>query len=174
LQLRAPLTESLRLIESALAPPCFDPRTARQTFRLALSDWASLVVLPRFAAQHGDSAPGIVIETQLKALPTVPDLLDRNRVDFAVGVFMQIPPRLAGETVSQKRYVCLMREGHPLAKGEITLERVTRVRQVSLQSIPSATAMIDTLQAERQLRREVRSSLTNVRPYRRSWRARSS
>jgi DNA-binding transcriptional LysR family regulator len=155
LQLCAPLNESLRLIESALSPPHFDPRTARQTFRLALSDWASTVMLPRFLASQADRAPGIVIETQPKALPTVPDLLDKNRVDFAVGVFMQIPPRLAGETVARERYVCLMRKGHPLAKRELTLATIAGARQVCLQSIPSATAMFDKFLRERQLHREV-------------------
>lgn len=101
-----------------------------------------------------------MIETQPKALPTVPDLFDKNRIDFAVRVYMKIPTQLVGQTVARERYVCLMRDRHPLAKKKLTLEVVAAARQVCLQSIPSATAMFDSLLEERHLNRNAVTIIT--------------
>ena len=63
--LAKPVREALLLVDRALTTqPRFDPRTARRRFRLALSDYASFVILPLLLRRLAEEAPGIIVEVE--------------------------------------------------------------------------------------------------------------
>lgn len=155
LELATPVRESLRLVETALAPAGFDASTAARTFRLALSDLAVLAIVPPLARRLAAAAPGIAIEVQPKTLPTVPNLLDQNQIDLAIGIFRDLPPRFDSRVVCRSPYLCLMRRNHALARGPMTLSAVARARHLSLRAVPTATMLIDELLARERLSRSV-------------------
>lgn len=121
LQLRAPLTLALRQLQEALAPPApFSPEAAKQTFVIAASDHAQLIVLPQLMtrlAQH----PGL----KLRVVPLQRDFpgpeLESGELDLVIGVFDLAPgdraPRgLKRQVLVRERFVLAARKGHPALK----------------------------------------------------------
>lgn len=155
MELAQPIHEALRLVEGAFAPAPFDPTTADRIFHLALSDAVVLTILPRLMKRLMAIAPGVSIETLPKALPSIPNMLDRSQVDLAAGVFTELPPRFESVVLFHDSYVCLMREDHPLRHAELTVETIAAARHVLLRAVPNATARLDEILPQRGLRRDV-------------------
>jgi DNA-binding transcriptional LysR family regulator len=162
LEIAGPLRDALRLIEASVAPQVFDPLTSRHTFQLALSDAAVLALLPPLMQRLSRDAPGIVIQTQPKALPSLPNLLDKNQIDMAIGLFPRVPPRFESHVLFNDHYVCLMRRNHPLADAELDLDALARTDHVSLRAVPSATAQIDEFMAAKGLGRRIMVTTNQV------------
>jgi DNA-binding transcriptional LysR family regulator len=122
---------ALGSLQQALAPAAFDPGNDPVNFRLAMVDATAVLLMP-----------GLVraIESQralanLRVLPlTTRDprpLLERSEADLAVGNFPEAIAAIAAQgdeatlrhlRLYDTRYVCVMRAGHPLARGELTLD----------------------------------------------------
>lgn len=153
--LAEPVREALATIEAVLMPSQFDPGSSQLTFYLALSDHANLCVMPALSERVAEAAPGIRLECLPKTLPTLPNLLEKNQVDIAIGIFGDIPARLQSEVLFKDEYVCLMRTDHPLTAGPMSLERIADYRHVLLRSAMGARALLDQTLADRGLRRDV-------------------
>ncbi|PMS34920.1 LysR family transcriptional regulator [Trinickia symbiotica] len=105
----------------------FDPGTTTRTFSIALSDVGEIVFLPRLLQVLAQRAP----HANLRSLSLPPAELERGlaagEIDLAIGYF----PDLSGNNFFQQRlfshrFICLMRNGHPLAKRSLTLEAFLR------------------------------------------------
>ncbi|MEX3955795.1 LysR family transcriptional regulator [Trinickia sp. EG282A] len=105
----------------------FDPGTTTRTFSIALSDVGEIVFLPRLLQVLAQRAP----HANLRSLSLPPADLERGlaagEIDLAIGYF----PDLSGNNFFQQRlfshrFICLMRNGHPLAKRSLTLEAFLR------------------------------------------------
>ena len=116
--------EALEHIERGmLETQTFDPATTKHTFNIALSDVGEIVFLPRLLQAFAQRAP----QANLCSVSLPPSQLERGleagEVDLAIGYF----PDLSGNNFFQQRlfthrFICLMRAGHPLAQGGLTLE----------------------------------------------------
>jgi len=130
-QLLAPaLASGLQALEQALLTrPAFDPSSAQRAFRLGASDYAEYLLLPPLLERLGKNAPLV----DLWAVPLRPEQesqLATGDLDVAIG----LPPatdRLAGlhlEPLFEERFVCLVRKGHPLTRGKLTVSRFAKAR----------------------------------------------
>jgi DNA-binding transcriptional LysR family regulator len=126
-QVRAALDQ----LRAALDPGDFDPRRDAVSFRLAMADATAAVLLPPLI-DHIEGQQALV---NLRVIPlTTRDpraLLARGDIDVAVGYFPEAIAELATEgaqsalrhqRLNESEYVCVMRRGHPLAEGELTLD----------------------------------------------------
>jgi DNA-binding transcriptional LysR family regulator len=121
LELRGPLTVALRQLQEALSPPApFTPETAKQTFVIAASDHAQLIVLPQLALRFVRH-PGL----KLRVVPLGRDFpsaeLESGEVDLVVGVFDLAPgdraPRgLKRQVLVNEKFVLVGRQKHPALK----------------------------------------------------------
>lgn len=134
--------EALLALKASLAPGTFDPATATSTFVLAMADATAATLIPALVEIAQTQAPGI----SLRVLPlTTRDprkLLDEAAADLAVGYFPAVLADLtareqAGEAVAfahqrlyASDYVCVMRRGHPLQRGPLTLKRFCAARHL--------------------------------------------
>jgi DNA-binding transcriptional LysR family regulator len=122
---------ALGQLQAVLDPGDFDARRDAVNFRLAMADATAAVLLPPLIT-HIETEQALV---SLRVLPlSTRDpraMLERGEVDIAVGYFPEAIAEL--ETRDQQRtlhhqrlaeseYVCVMRRGHPLANGELTLD----------------------------------------------------
>ncbi len=155
LELWPNVREALGSLQSALAPSVFDPATADTVFVLAMADATAAELMPGLVAVLGEEAPGV----SLRVLPlTTRDprkLLDGGQADLAIGHFPVALADLAaraqlGETVSflhqrlfQGEYVCVMREGHPFARGPLSLNRYCSARHLLVSFSGHAFGFID-------------------------------
>ena len=107
LEIAPALTEALRQVREALGPGGFDPAKEKRTFRLAMSDYGSAVVLPGLLRMLRLDAPGIdVVITQSNREAMLRQVLDGD-CDLAIGVFPDRPERIEAEQLFVERFACL-------------------------------------------------------------------
>ena len=139
--------EALAGLRQALAPSVFDPQASGASFRIAMADATAALLAPPLVA---------LIEAQramasVRVLPlTTRDprrLLQQGEADLAIGHFPQALASILAEGANsglrqwrlyETRYVCVMRSGHPLSRGPLTLDAYCQAHhlQVSFSGRP--------------------------------------
>ena len=95
--LAVPIRRALDELQHSLEPPQFEPSKADNAFRIAVDNYAAIVLVPPLAAWLVKAAPGVTLEFRPSGTLNVLDLLDRGQLDLAIG-----PPMRAGERFSQQ------------------------------------------------------------------------
>lgn len=123
---------ALDRLRGVLDPSDFQPERDEYTFRLAMADSTAALLLPHLVVQM-EAAQALANVHVLPLTTRDPrSLLEQGEADFALGYFPQAVAALQSlgtmAAVRQHRlyeseYVCVMRRGHPLAEGELDLDR---------------------------------------------------
>ncbi len=164
LELVEPIHRALSEIRRTLnAPETFDPGTSRQTFRVAATDYASLVVLPRLTRRLRHGAPDVDLEILALGEGLPEEDLRSGRLDVAVGAFA---PERAGpfrhEELFDDGFVCVTRNGHPRTSPRLTLAEFLRLPHVRAMPLGRACGMIDRRLAELGVERRVVLTTSHV------------
>ncbi|MFN0247715.1 MAG: LysR family transcriptional regulator [Kofleriaceae bacterium] len=115
-RLRASLHPHLEaLVDAALAPPVFDPKTSTRTLRLALSDTAEVWLLPPLLRVLEREAPKMRVVSLLTQFRTVGAML-ASGVDAAVTVADEMPPSIRRRTLYHGGFTCLFDPRHAKIK----------------------------------------------------------
>lgn len=105
-ELAQPLAEALAQVRILLGPSGFQPATARRSFRLAMSDYGAMVVLPGLLRAVRKAAPGIeLVVTQASAETMLAQVAD-GEADLAVGVFDHQPEGIRAAALFEEDYAC--------------------------------------------------------------------
>jgi DNA-binding transcriptional LysR family regulator len=136
------IADALRQIESSLAPGDFVPMEANTTFVLAMADATAAELMPGLVEILQEEAPGVSMRVLPLATRDPRRMLEEGMMDLAVGFF---PPVIADLAVQEQagrmaaferqrlfggEYVCVMRKGHPLARGSLTIKRYCDARHL--------------------------------------------
>jgi len=148
LELAGPLQTALAALDTAVGPPTFDPGTSRLTFRIASTDYFSVLILPRVIARLESEAPNVEIRSVPHVFTNVADLIDNDEVEFAVGFFSNelrkmLPPHCAWAPLTEDYLVCAMRKDHPLAGHPISYEDYLACAHLKYASGPDSTSTAD-------------------------------
>ncbi len=125
--LTAPLERALEDIGRMLASPApFDPRLSTRKFRIASNDYMELVLFPRLLRRLWAEAPNVDVRIINLGADANQDLAE-GRIDLAMGVVAQFgnpePPRgIRSRDIISDRFVCVVREDHPVVKKRLSLE----------------------------------------------------
>ena len=134
--------DTLQRLQAALAPSVFEPSSATTTFVLTMADTTAAELMPPLVALITQYAPGVSLRVVPLTTRDPRRMLDEGHADLAIGYFPAAMSDLtaraqAGEAVSflhhrlfQGDYVCVMRKGHPLADGPLTLDRYCAARHM--------------------------------------------
>jgi len=134
-QLATPIRIALEGLQESLEPVQFDPSKATTTFRIAVDNYAAVVLVAPIAAQVANIAPGVVLDFRPSGTLNLPELLDRSELQLAIG-----PPGIQGERFSVRRllqdqFVVVHRKGHPAAKArEFSTEQLATLPQLDISS----------------------------------------
>ena len=122
---------ALGSLRAALAPGEFNLQADAASFRIAIADAAAATFMPHLVAQIEQARA----RANLRLLPlTSRDpsrQLERGEADLAIGHFPEtlatladagIEATLRQQSLQESGYVCVMLQGHPLARGELTLD----------------------------------------------------
>src|SRR5882672_1572406 len=142
-ELAPPVREALRLLERTLGPLTFDPATSTRTFTLMTSDYVEFVLLPRLVAHLGRQAPGVRLRVLPWGLHQTPDDLARGNADLMLGFYDRVPAHHREELLFEERYACIVRKGHPLVRGRLTLRTYVALKHVMVSQSAGATSGID-------------------------------
>jgi len=100
-----------RLVDAALAPTSFDPKTSDRTLRIGLSDSAELWMLPTFLRALEHEAPNMRVIAVPVQFRTVGAAL-ANRLDMAVTVADELPPSIRRQRLITGGFTCLYDPRH--------------------------------------------------------------
>jgi len=147
--------DTLKRLQTALEPSVFEASDANTTFVLTMADATAAELMPPLVALITEQAPGISLRVVPLTTRDPRRLLEEGHADLAIGNFPAVMTDLAaraqsGEAVSflhhrlfQGDYVCVMRRGHPLAKGPFTLDRYCSARHMLVSFSGRAHGFID-------------------------------
>ncbi|MBU6501911.1 MAG: LysR family transcriptional regulator [Burkholderiales bacterium] len=134
--------EALRQLQESLVPSTFVPAQADNTFVLAMADATGAELIPGLANILETEAPGVSVQVLPLTTRDPRRMLDDESADLAVGYFPAVLADLTaraqvGKAVAFEhqqlyagQYVCVMRRGHPLASGPMTLNRFCAARHL--------------------------------------------
>jgi len=162
LELAVPVREALRLLECSLRPRVFDPATASRTFVLIASDYIEFVLLAPLVAQIARHAPGVRLRVLAWGLHQIPDHLARGTADLMVGFYDNVPSHHRELFLFEERYACIVRKGHPLVRGKLTLRTYAALKHVMVSQHAAATSGIDRALAELGHTREISLRVSHV------------
>jgi DNA-binding transcriptional LysR family regulator len=123
-ELASDIRKGLQNFHSALITKPFVPARGIRTFRIAASDYVSMLVLPRLIKQLMEIAPNIDLRIfPLSRLDAVRQL-EGDRLDLLIGWFGKLPDTLQRSLLYKEQEAMVVRPGHPLTKGKITKQRL--------------------------------------------------
>jgi LysR family transcriptional activator of mexEF-oprN operon len=100
-----------KLVDAALAPPTFDPKTSDRTLRLGLSDSSELWLLPPLLRVLEEEAPKMRVVAVPVQFRTVAAALG-NGLDAAVTVADELPATVRRQPLFTGGFVCLYDPRH--------------------------------------------------------------
>jgi DNA-binding transcriptional LysR family regulator len=155
-RLREPVRRALDEVAGMLRPPGpFDPR-APHRFRIAVTDYVGLVLLPAIAARVLRAGPAIDLEVRTMDDWLLPaDDLDRGALDVAVSFFREVPPRLRAKHLFDEEFTCAVRRGHPTVGRRLGLRQYTALPHLLVSPRAGVTGTVDAALASRGLSRRV-------------------
>lgn len=124
LSLAAPVAEVLdRLRETLAAHAPFDPATSDRVFSLGLSEYAEAVLAPPLLAHMATHAPRALLAIRHADRVNAMQMLEADEAQMALGMLPEPPALYTRLRLLPEAFLVLMRPGHPLAGGELTVER---------------------------------------------------
>jgi DNA-binding transcriptional LysR family regulator len=126
------LRDSLRQIEALLGVEPFSADTSTRRFVIAANDHVTEVVVAPLSRALQHVAPHVDLVVRPSTRLDLAEQIDLGRIDLAIGIFAQVPPRLAAQTLFSQGEAALMRKGHPAARRKLTLHDLARYPLVTL------------------------------------------
>ena len=92
-----------------LAKDIFDPATTKETFKIAMSDYAEATIGANLLQQIATQASGIRIRINNLEKETVMNTLDENRLDLVINANLPLKSWHVSENLYQEEFVCVFR-----------------------------------------------------------------
>ena len=158
LQLAAPVSLALSTLHDALnARSSFDPMASQRSFTLALSDVGEIYFLPELMQLLAEQAPGVTLRAVAVADEALKEDLVGGRIDLALGLLPQLQAGFFQQALFRQRYVCLLRQGHALArKTRLSLADFSAAQHVRVQATGTGHGRVDEALARRGIQRRIR------------------
>jgi DNA-binding transcriptional LysR family regulator len=134
-QLAIPIRAAMDGLQEALEPDEFEPTRATTSFKIAVDNYAAIVLVAPIAAKVGQLAPGVRLDFRPSGTLNVLDLLDRSELHLAIGPADTVPERFKRKRLVQDEFVLVMQRGHSLsAVEEISREDLAGTPQLEISS----------------------------------------
>ena len=161
LALAGPVRLALEGIRATLAPDRFDPGTARHTFTIVVETYGTIVIVADMVDRIRREAPGVDVTVRSGPPAQIIDDIDKGRADIAIGSTQALPARFITRQLLADRHVCLMRAGHPLAGGTMTLAQFLATPHLLVSMNDEAVDLVDHALAAAGLSRRIAFRLPN-------------
>jgi DNA-binding transcriptional LysR family regulator len=137
----------------------FEPARCEHRFVLRMSDLLSRLFLPGIARAVLREAPRAALEiVHLSPAQTV-QALEGDGCDLALSMGLAHGGSIVRQPLLQDRMVCVMRKGHPAARGRLDLERLLRLQHLRVSISPVDSRFVDDALARVGRRRRVAANV---------------
>lgn len=159
-ELAGPVGEALALIHGGLNQQSgFDPASVKRSMTIGMTDIGEIVFLPALIERLGEVAPGITLNTVRNAATNLREDMESGRVDLAIGPLPQLQAGFFQRQLFKQRYVCLFRQGHPLARKRLTVADFQAAEHLTVISANTGHGAVDDLLRRAGIDRHVRLSV---------------
>src|SRR5437868_5187783 len=134
-ELATPIRIALDGLQQSLEPVQFEPSKATTTFRIAVDNYAAIVLVAPIAAKIAKIAPGVTLDFRPSGTLNVLELLDRSELQLAIAPSAVEGERFSRRLLLQDQFVVVHRKGHPVATAqEFPTEKLTTLPQLEISS----------------------------------------
>lgn len=138
LQLSEPIANALASITQALNQrEVFDAMESKRHFVIAMTDVGEVYFMPRLIEQCRQLAPQIQLSTVRASSIDIKAEMETGRVDLALGAFDEISGALYQRRLFKQNYVCMYRQGHPLAGAAMSAKDFLAAQHLIVASMES-------------------------------------
>jgi DNA-binding transcriptional LysR family regulator len=164
LELAGPVRSGLSQLRSAFAErPRFDPAASTRSFRIAMTDYAELVLLGPLLRSVARTSPSVqIVVRRVERIFVPPEAwLRAGTFDAAVGFFPEangLDPRTRSLDLFAEENVCIARKGHPLLRKRLTLREFASAGHVGVFYGDDTVGLVDNILAGHGLRRRLQAT----------------
>ena len=138
LQLSEPIAVALVSITQALNQyEIFDAMVSKRHFKIAMTDVGELYFMPKLIELCRQLAPQIKLSTVRASSIDIKTEMETGRVDLAISAFDEISGALFQRRLFKQNYVCMFRQGHPLASASISTKDFLAAQHLIIASMES-------------------------------------
>jgi DNA-binding transcriptional LysR family regulator len=158
LQLAEPVAAALDGLQQALnVRASFDPASSERNFTLAMTDVGEMYFLPVLMDALAQAAPGVTLDVVAVTSASLGADMASGRTDLALGLLPQLQAGFFQQALFRQPYVCLMREGHPLATADaLTLSEFAAASHVRVIAAGTGHGRVDEALERQGLQRRIR------------------
>lgn len=156
-QLAESVSYALAMIHSGVNQrSSFEPASAVRSFTIGMTDIGEIYFLPTLIERLHREAPGVALSTVRNTAVNLRDELESGKVDLAIGLLPQLKAGFFQRRLFTQSYVCLMREGHRLAKRKMSLAEYSAAEHLVVVSAGTGHGKLDELLQRSGVERTVR------------------
>lgn len=134
-QLAVPIRTAMDGLQEALEPEEFDPAKATVSFKVAVDNYAAIVLVAPIAVKVAQLAPGLRLDFRPSGTLNIPDSLDRSELHLAIGPSDTTAERFTRKRLVQDEFCVVMRRSHSLSREtEISKEILAGAAQLEISS----------------------------------------
>ncbi len=134
-----------------------DLTSLERTFTLVCHDAITLAIGPTLVESVQNVAPSVVLRFLAEASGDTNDLRF-GTIDLEIGSGKTVTPEVRSETVAEDHLVLVVRKGHPLAKGKMSVNRYAMARHITISRRGRLRDPIDDALADKGFTRRVVAS----------------
>lgn len=159
---------ALNALRGVIAPKSFDPQRTRETFVIAMADATAALLVTPMMERLQQEAPSATLRLRPLTTRDPFPLLENDELHLAVGHFPGAVADIVLREMQEDRadtfgyqqiyegqYVCVMREGHPLGDGPISLDDYCQARHLLVSYSGRPFGFVDEALASRQRTRRI-------------------
>jgi len=163
LQLAEPVATALDGLQQALnVRASFDPPSSERSFTLAMTDVGEMYFLPVLMDTLAQAAPGVTLNVVAVTSASLRDDMASGRTDLALGLLPQLQAGYFQQALFRQPYMCLMRQGHPLATADaLTLLDFAAASHVRVIAAGTGHGRVDEALERQGLHRRIRLTVPN-------------
>ena len=163
-ELAGPVRAGLAQLRYAFAErPGFDAASSTRRFRIALTDYAEMVLIGPLLESLARTAPSVqIVLRRVTSIFTPPENeLRSGAFDAAIGFYPEanaLDPRTRSADLFAEENVCVARRGHPLMKKQFTLRDFAAARHIGVFYRDETVGLVDNILAGHGLRRRLQAA----------------
>ena len=157
MHLAEPVGNALSSLQNAFSQrDAFEPATSSRTFTLAMTDIGEIYFMPPLLDALARLAPHIKISTLRNTSGNLRVDMESGSVDLALGLLPHLQTGFFQRRLFYQRYVCLFRQGHPMATNPISLEAYSAAAHVGVMAENTGHGEVDAQMERSGIKRQIR------------------
>lgn len=140
----------------------FDPGTTRRNFRVGLTDYHAMIIIPRLLREFSTRAPNATLNIIPANGGDIASLVHLRQIDCALtGAAIKDDPSLLKIELGQDRLYCAVWSGSEIANSTMSLETYLSASHLQISADGVSSGLADAALRELGLRRNVVATISN-------------